>query len=170
MTYTAAAIKETLRLWPPAGTLRVTKPGAGIKVQTSIGEFNLEGVDIYNCAFLIHRDPEVYGDTANEYVPERWLPGENSTEYKQIPSSAWRPFERGPRVCMGQDLANLEARVVVALVARRYDFIKVSFVTTTWTHSVKSVRLTFIPNRLVLARLQLTNPVTQLRTGMATVK
>ncbi|KAJ8122726.1 hypothetical protein ONZ43_g1147 [Nemania bipapillata] len=123
MTYTAAAIKETLRLWPPAGTARLTKPGAGIKVQTSTGEYNLEGVNIYNCAIMIQRDPEVYGDTANDFVPERWL--QNETGAKQIPPSAWRPFERGPRNCIGQELANLEARVVVALVGRRYDFVKI---------------------------------------------
>ncbi|TGJ78228.1 hypothetical protein E0Z10_g10537 [Xylaria hypoxylon] len=121
----AAAIKETLRLWPPAGTARLTKPGAGIKVQTSTGEYDLEGVGVYNCAIMIQRDPEVYGDTANDFVPERWLQNETMTGAKQIPSSAWRPFERGPRNCIGQELANLEARLVVALVAPRYDFVKI---------------------------------------------
>ncbi|KAI1074368.1 cytochrome P450 [Whalleya microplaca] len=121
MTYTAAVIKETLRLWPPAGTARMTKPGAGLKVQTSTGEYTLEGVNVYNCAIMIQRDPDVYGDTANDFVPERWL--HNAAD--QIPKSAWRAFERGPRNCIGQELANLEARVVVALVARRYDFVKV---------------------------------------------
>lgn len=38
---------------------------------------------------------------------------------------AWRPFERGPRNCIGQELATIEARVVMALVARRFDFMKV---------------------------------------------
>ncbi|KAI1825848.1 cytochrome P450 [Xylaria intraflava] len=121
-TYTAAAIKETLRLWPPAGTARTTKQGAGIKVQTSTGEYDIGGVNVYNCAFLIQRDPEVYGDTANDFMPERWLQNDNAPE---IPPSAWRPFERGPRSCIGQELANLEARLVVALIARRYDFVKV---------------------------------------------
>ncbi|KAI0437132.1 cytochrome P450 [Xylaria telfairii] len=125
MTYTGAAIKETLRLWPPGATARSAGPGAGIRVQTSSGEYNLEGVMVYNCEIMIQRDPEVYGDTANDFVPERWLPNETGTETKQIPPSAWRPFERGPRNCIGQELANLEARVVVALVARHYDFVKV---------------------------------------------
>lgn len=42
----------------------------------------------------------------------------------KIPPSAWRPFERGPRNCMGQDLAIIEARVVLALVVRRFEFEK----------------------------------------------
>lgn len=124
MTYTVVAIKETLRLWPPAGTARITKPGAGLKVQTSMGEYNLEGVNVYNCALMIQRDPEVYGDTANDFVPERWLRNEQNNT-TPIPPSAWRPFERGPRNCIGQEMAFLEARVVVALTARRYDFVKV---------------------------------------------
>ncbi|XDG02436.1 hypothetical protein ABKA04_002051 [Annulohypoxylon sp. FPYF3050] len=121
MKYTSAVIKETLRLWPLAGTARQTKPGAGLTVHTPTGEYPLEGVNIYNCAIMIQRDPEVYGDTANYFVPERWL---NETAGK-IPASAWRAFERGPRNCIGQELANLEARIVVALVARRYDFSKI---------------------------------------------
>ncbi|KAK4108979.1 cytochrome P450 [Canariomyces notabilis] len=121
MTYTTAVIKEALRLWPPAGTARKTAPGSGLTVHTSTGEYRLEGVYVYNCAIMIQRDPEVYGDTANDFVPERWL--HNAAD--QIPISAWRPFERGPRNCIGQELAQIEARVVIALVARRFDFVKV---------------------------------------------
>ncbi|KAI2466197.1 cytochrome P450 [Annulohypoxylon bovei var. microspora] len=121
MRYTNAVIMETLRLYPPAGTARKTEPGAGLSVHTPTGEYPLEGVNIYNCAMMIQRDPEVYGDTANCSVPERWL---NETVEK-IPASAWRAFERGPRNCIGQELANLEVRIVVAPVARRYDFSKV---------------------------------------------
>ncbi|KAH8880906.1 cytochrome P450 [Thozetella sp. PMI_491] len=121
MTYASAVIKETLRLWPPAGTARRIKQGSPLKIQTSMGEYVLEGVDVYNCATMIQRDPEVYGDTANDFVPERWLQGATA----DIPASAWRAFERGPRNCIGQELATLEARVVIALVARRYDFVKI---------------------------------------------
>lgn len=122
MTYTAAVIKETLRLWPPASSARLTKSGAGLTVQTSTGQNHcLDGVLIYLCASIIQRDPKVYGETANDFVPERWLNGNAET----IPPSAWRPFERGPRACIGLELASLEARVVVALVAQRYDFYKV---------------------------------------------
>ncbi|KAI1410686.1 cytochrome P450 [Hypoxylon sp. FL1857] len=121
MTYTAAVIKETLRLWPPAGTARLARAGTGVKVQTSNGEYSLDGLNVYSCAIMIQRDPEVYGDTADDFVPQRWLSDAND----QIPTSAWRAFERGPRNCIGQELANLEARVVVALVARQYDFAKV---------------------------------------------
>ncbi|KAI0153282.1 cytochrome P450 [Xylariaceae sp. FL1272] len=123
MTYTTAVIKETLRLWPPAGTARLTKPGIGIAVNTPNGEtYNLEGVNIYNCHIMIQRDTAVYGDSANDWVPERWL---DKSESDRIPASAWRPFERGPRNCIGQKLVDIEARVIMALVVRRHDFFKV---------------------------------------------
>ncbi|KAI0010842.1 cytochrome P450 [Xylariaceae sp. FL0662B] len=122
MHYINAVIKETLRLHPPASTVRMTGTGTGFTVSTSTGEeYCLDGVIMYSCQAVIQRDPAVYGDTVDDWMPERWL-GEAA---KSIPSSAWRPFERGPRNCIGLELANLESRVIIATVARRYDFIKV---------------------------------------------
>ncbi|GAB1313761.1 hypothetical protein MFIFM68171_03971 [Madurella fahalii] len=140
MSYTTAMIKEVLRLYPPAGTARMAPPGSGFIVQTPEGQsFCLDGMVIYNCATIIQRDRRVFGETANDFVPERWL-GDKSgimsagsqdekdsqnDAGRKFPAGAWRPFERGPRNCIGQDLATIEARVIVAAVARRYDFVKV---------------------------------------------
>lgn len=122
MRYTNAVFKETLRLHPPASTVRMTEPGTGFTVHAPTGEeYCLDGVIMYSCQAVIQRDPAVYGDTADDWVPERWL-GEAA---QSIPPSAWRPFERGPRNCIGLELANLESRVIIAIVARRYDFVKV---------------------------------------------
>ncbi|KAL2262650.1 hypothetical protein VTK26DRAFT_575 [Humicola hyalothermophila] len=149
MTYTTAVIKETLRLYPPAGTARMTAPGTGFTVQTPEGQsYCLDGMVVYNCDTIIHRERAVFGDSADDFVPERWLgdksgisaaDGQEDSDVKgqigdggggggggrKFPAGAWRPFERGPRNCIGQDLAILEARVIVAAVARRYDFVKV---------------------------------------------
>ncbi|KAJ3546154.1 hypothetical protein NM208_g2144 [Fusarium decemcellulare] len=123
MIYVSAVIKEVLRMYPPAATARYSEPGSGFTVRTKTGqEYCLDGTVMYNCHTVLHRDPEVYGASANEFVPERWL-GDTSTW--ECPPSAWRPFERGPRNCIGQELANLESRVIIAMVARQYDFVKV---------------------------------------------
>ena len=45
----------------------------------------------------------------------------------ELPLGARRPFERGPRNCIGQELATLEARIVVAVLARHYDLTKLGF-------------------------------------------
>lgn len=82
----------------------------------------MDGLMLYHIHYIIQRDPAVFGDTANAFVPERWLQPDTSDK---IPPGAWRAFERGPRNCIGQELALIEIRVVVAMVARRFDFVKV---------------------------------------------
>lgn len=135
LVYTSACIKEALRLWPPAATARMSHNN--FKVRTSNGdEVCVDECVIYLCQHIIQRDPKVYGETADDFRPDRWV-GDidtssartdeegNSAGTSQIPISAWRAFERGPRNCIGQELANLEARVILACVMRRYDFVKV---------------------------------------------
>lgn len=135
LVYTSACIKEALRLWPPAASARMSHNG--FRIRTSDGdEVCLDDCVIYLCHHIIQRDLKVYGETANDFVPERWVDDIDTsgattdddgswTGASKIPISAWRAFERGPRNCIGQELANIEARVVLACVMRRYDFIKV---------------------------------------------
>ncbi|KAL4915425.1 cytochrome P450 [Aspergillus aurantiobrunneus] len=126
MSYTAAIVKETLRLHPPAGTGRYVPHGTGFNVRLPEGQtLCLDGMVLHNCETIIQRDETVYGPTKDAFRPERWLNKALSGEDANIAPSAWRPFERGPRNCIGQELANLEARVVLACTLRRYDFTKV---------------------------------------------
>lgn len=130
MLYISAVIKETLRLQPPSATARYVEHGTGFTVRTPEGEdYCLDGTIIYNCESIIQRDPAVYGDSTDCFMPERWLSsaadGSNSNSNSNIPASAWRPFERGPRNCIGQEFAMIELRVIVAAIARRFDFTKV---------------------------------------------
>ena len=123
MYYVSAVIKEIMRLYPPSGTARYMSPGSGFTVQLPDGggTLCLDGMVVYNCETLVHRDEAVYGDTKDDFIPERWL----DSNIHRAPPSAWRPFERGPRNCIGQELAMLEARVIIACAVRRYDFSKV---------------------------------------------
>ncbi|KAL2824201.1 cytochrome P450 [Aspergillus pseudoustus] len=130
LVYLSAVIRETLRLHPPAGTSRFVAPGPGtaenLTLQTPRGPLCVDGVMLYLIHFSIQRDRAVYGDSADAWVPERWLQQQGAGKGEGVPpASAWRPFERGPRGCIGQDLALLEARLVLAMAVRRYDFVKV---------------------------------------------
>ncbi|KAK8042956.1 hypothetical protein PG994_013439 [Apiospora phragmitis] len=105
---------------PPDGTARAIPPGSGFTVRMPDGQQQcLDGL-----LNLIHTDPNTFGRTAGDFVPERWLlsagPGSSVP-----PAEAWCAFERGPRNCIGQELANIEARGILALAARRFDFCKV---------------------------------------------
>lgn len=91
MPYVAAVVKEVLRLHPPAGAARMTPTGSGCTVRTGpdgADEVCLDGLVLYVCHSLIQRDPSVYGPTANDFMPERWLE-ENGA--RKIPAGAWRP-------------------------------------------------------------------------------
>ncbi|KAF1983445.1 cytochrome P450 [Aulographum hederae CBS 113979] len=133
LAYLSAVVKEILRLYPPAATARLAPPGATIKL-TNGEEHLVEGAIVYINHHAVQRDPAVYGATCDDFVPERWL-GDVSTSDTEgthsqvtaasIPKSAWRAFERGPRNCIGQELANLEIRAILATAVRRYDFTKV---------------------------------------------
>ncbi|KAF4486301.1 putative cytochrome P450 cyp-13B1 [Colletotrichum fructicola Nara gc5] len=75
--------------------------------------------------------PPVYGETKDDFVPDRWLDASATDpqasakfENGHIPLSSWRPFERGPRNCIGQELANIEAKVILVVLVGRYDFVK----------------------------------------------
>lgn len=81
----------------------------------------VDGLVLTPRAYIIQRDPAIFGETKDDFVPERWI----GPEAANIPESAWRPYERGPRRCTGSELANMEVRVVLACIVRRFDFIKV---------------------------------------------
>ncbi|KAG7101150.1 Cytochrome monooxygenase apf8 like protein [Verticillium longisporum] len=140
------ATPGALRLYPPAGTARWCPPGSNFHLKLADGSsLCVDGTILYNCHTLIQRDEAVYGPTVNDFVPERWLGNTNTSmsndeeedsndaekatigkaSESDIPVSAWRPFERGPRNCIGQELANIEARIILATVVVKYDFVKV---------------------------------------------
>ncbi|KAL0938151.1 cytochrome P450 52A11 [Colletotrichum truncatum] len=138
MIFTSAVIKETLRLYPPAGSARLCPPGSNFHIQLPDGSnICVDGIVLYNCATLVQRDANVYGNTKDDFLPERWLDNRDTPIAKNkdkvdisgagegIPASAWRPFGRGPRKCIGQELANIEAKVILACVISKYDFEKV---------------------------------------------
>ncbi len=61
---------------------------------------------------------------AAAFNPYRFLPGkEGEGEGEvQIPKDAWRPFEKGPRNCVGMELALLEIKAVLVLTLGDFDF------------------------------------------------
>ncbi|KAB5570736.1 cytochrome P450 [Coniochaeta sp. 2T2.1] len=115
-----AVVKETLRIYPPTATARSGLPGFDL-TDPSNGNAPLptEGCLVVGNHFGIHHNPRFW-PRADEFVPDRWLVAEGHELYPV--RNGWRPFERGPRNCLGQELAMTEIRLVVAIMCREFDF------------------------------------------------
>ena len=75
---------------------------------------------VYLAGPALHRDPDLY-PRPNDFCPERFLT-EQDSGFAKLPKYAYRPFELGPRTCIGQELALLQLRVLLVLLARTFYF------------------------------------------------
>jgi cytochrome P450 len=111
LRYTEAVVQESLRLFPPAYALgrEAIEPGEldGYAVPV--------GTTVFVLPWILHRDPR-YFDAPGEFRPERWLDGLQA----RLPRGAYVPFGGGPRLCIGQSFALMEASLILASVARRF--------------------------------------------------
>lgn len=121
LPFTTALIKETLRLFPPAGSMRFGRPGAFIVDETG-RRFPTENCNVWTLSLAIHRDPR-YWIEPDTFIPERWLAGPGDELYPGNPKGSWRPFEQGPRNCIGQTLALLELKIALVLIAREINIL-----------------------------------------------
>lgn len=111
LPYTEMVIKESLRLYPPA----FTYSRVAVK-ETEIGPYRIpEGTEVAVVAYATQRDSRFWKDPES-FRPERFSP-ENEM---QIPKFAWIPFGGGPRVCIGNAFAMMEACLMLAVIASRY--------------------------------------------------
>ncbi|EYU38223.1 hypothetical protein MIMGU_mgv1a005129mg [Erythranthe guttata] len=108
-------LNEVLRMYPPAPVISRT-PTKTVK----LGDMILPlGVDLLLIIGLVHNDPKIWGDDVNEFKPERFSDGISSATKGQF---SFIPFSLGPRVCIGQQFAMIEAKIAMAMILQRFSF------------------------------------------------
>ncbi|KAL3508818.1 hypothetical protein ACH5RR_028219 [Cinchona calisaya] len=106
---------EVLRIYTPVSEL--TKVA---HEDTQLGKYFIPaGVQLMMPQILLHHDPEIWGDDVMEFKPQRFSEGVLKATKSQ---GSYFPFSLGPRMCIGQNFALLEAKMAMALILRRFSF------------------------------------------------
>lgn len=106
---------EVLRLYPPAAIL-----GRMIHEETKLGNITFPaGTFLQLHAMLLHYDRDIWGDDVKEFKPERFSEGLSKVTKGQ---TSYLPFGGGPRVCIGQNFALLEAKMALSMILQRFWF------------------------------------------------
>ncbi|PVF99806.1 cytochrome P450 [Serendipita vermifera] len=101
-----------------------------VSVRSVQEDFVLAGKTLYEGAIIMlpvrpyHLDPEIFGDDADKFVPDRFTRDESLDPRKKNPGlKAVKPFGGGQTLCPGRHFAFNEITTFVALALRTFDFV-----------------------------------------------
>jgi cytochrome P450 len=113
LRYAEMVVTESMRLYPPAFILtrRVAEPFevAGHRIEPETG--------LLMSQWVVQRDRRWF-DAPEAFRPERW----EHDLAKRLPRYAYFPFGGGPRLCIGNTFALMEATLLLATIAQRFRF------------------------------------------------
>jgi cytochrome P450 len=111
LPYTEMVLTESMRLYPPAYAL-----GRQAVTPTEVAGHPLAaGLIVILPTIAVHRDARWF-DEPERFRPERW-DGESA---RRLPRFAYFPFGGGPRLCIGNGFAMMEACLLLAAIAQRF--------------------------------------------------
>jgi cytochrome P450 len=111
LSWTSMVIDESLRLYPPIWIY----PRAAIEADVLGGYDIAAGSSILLSPLVSHRNPRVW-DNPEAFDPRRFTP----EAVRQRPKLTYFPFGAGPRMCLGNFMALMEMRMIVAMISQRF--------------------------------------------------
>jgi benzoate 4-monooxygenase len=115
LPYLQNVINEALRIHSTSslGLPRLVPPGESIEI---LGKHFPPYTVLSVPAYTIHHSKDIWGENADQYVPERW---DKLTERQK---NSFIPFSYGPRSCVGRNVAEMELALIIGTTFRRYEF------------------------------------------------
>jgi cytochrome P450 len=111
LKFTESVVTEAMRLYPPAWAI-----GRESTQPFELGGYSfLAGTTIFIIPWVLHRDSR-YFEEPEAFRPERWM----GSLARELPRFAYMPFGGGPRICIGQRFAMIEAVLVLTTMAQRF--------------------------------------------------
>ncbi|CAG8649430.1 9802_t:CDS:2, partial [Cetraspora pellucida] len=114
LKYLNAVINETLRLFPVTlgGIMRQTTE------DTIISNYLIPKDTIVSASvWKLHRSKQIWGQDVDEFVPERWF-----DLNPKIKNDAYYPFGSGSRLCLGNNFAMMEIRIILSSLIGNFNF------------------------------------------------
>jgi len=111
LRYTRMVIEESMRLFPPVWATNRQAYGDDV-----VGGQTIHKDDTVNVSpWVTHRDPALW-ERPEAFDPERFTPERSAAR----PEYAYFPFGGGPRRCIGNQFAMMEAQLILAMTAQRF--------------------------------------------------
>jgi cytochrome P450 len=109
--YARMVVEEAMRLYPPVwGFMRQAID------EDRVGGFTIPKRSVVTISpYVTHRHPSYWHDPEG-FDPERFTP----ERIRSRPRFAYLPFSGGPRLCIGNEFALMEAQLVLAMTVQRY--------------------------------------------------
>ncbi|KAJ4480253.1 cytochrome P450 [Lentinula aciculospora] len=134
LEYLDSVVKEGLRLYP---ALPLTERVAlqddviplGSPLETTDGNLlfslSVKAGQVFHIPLTaINVNPQIWGENAAEFVPERWIEPGGIPSTEKLPRGPWAEFTTfsdGPRSCIGYRLAVSELKIIIAVLVRSFE-------------------------------------------------
>ena len=109
LVYTKQVLEEAMRLYPPAWMIARSPEEDDVVGGYHIPRHSL----VFLCPWVTHRHPDHWEDPEG-FDPDRFSPERSADRHR----FAYFPFGGGPRLCIGNNFALMEAQLILATLMR----------------------------------------------------